>query len=181
MRGVSPITLPFVLPWKRFATPVLIAQTVKYLTPNIPPGTYRSVVRHERLLIGYPVSHVSRDDAQPQQEPQTDHDLPLEQDSSEEVDRYHQAVIPPSLPWRFIGWLGTLSVALNKAREMLLQKKPDSLCHRVSGSVDPFKARSDERMVALETARQLLLIIPEWEACFDCPFFPQFATRAGFD
>ncbi len=175
------------MPWKRFATPDLISQAVKYLSPQVPPATYRSVVQHERLRIGYPVSHVPVDDTQPEQASRTDPEYPAddnalaEHDSADEVDRYHQTVIPPSLPWRFIGWLGTLMLALNKAREMLLQKNPDSLCHRVSGSVDPFKARSDERMVTLETARQLLLIIPEWEACFDRPFFPQFATRAGFD
>jgi hypothetical protein len=64
---------------------------------------------------------------------------------------------------------------------MLLQLHPNSTCHRVAGSIDPFKAHSQERMATLETARQLLLIIPEWEACFGRPFFPQFATRSGFD
>jgi hypothetical protein len=183
------------LPWKRFATAYLVAQAEKYLSPKSPPETYRSIVRHERLNIGYPVLHVSRDDSQLQRNSPTkqdvdqqqaiDHDLPLPQDLAEEladgVDPHHQPVIPASLPWRFIGWLGTLTLALTKAREMLLQKNPDSLCHRVAGSVDPFKARSEQRMVTLETARQLLLIIPEWEACFDRPFFSQFATRAGFD
>jgi hypothetical protein len=84
------------------------------------------------------------------------------------------------LLWRFVGWLGSLPLALDKAREMILKHDPNSTCHRVGGSVDPFKARSNERMQRLETARQLLLIMPEWESCFDRPFFPQFATRSGF-
>lgn len=170
-----------------------MAQAANYLAPKIPSATYRSVVRHERSLIGYPVAHVPGNDTQPEHDGPTDrdwpatqdappdHDAPAVQDCAEEVDPYHQAVIPPSLPWRFIGWLGSLALALSQARQMLLQKNPHSLCHRVSGSVDPFKARSDERMATLETARQLLLIIPEWEACFGRPFFPPFATRAGFD
>jgi hypothetical protein len=64
---------------------------------------------------------------------------------------------------------------------MLLQSDPDSLCHRWEGSVDPHKARSPERLRALETTRQLLLVIPEWEDRFGCSFFPRFATRSGFD
>lgn len=135
-------------------------------------ATYRSVVRQGRSLIGYPVA------AMPVAEVESS--APSPQEDSDH-DPHHQAVIPPSLPWRFVGWLGSLTWALCKAREMLLARDPNSTCHRVSGSVGPLKARSDERMVALETARQLLLIMPEWEACFRRPFFPQFATRAGFD
>jgi hypothetical protein len=70
---------------------------------------------------------------------------------------------------------------LDEARSMILQIDPASLCHRREGSVEPHKARSFERMRTLETARQLLLIIPEWEDRFGRSFFPRFATRAGFD
>lgn len=135
-------------------------------------ATYRSVVRYQRSLIGYPVTAPNDASAAPPAPP-TDDDA--------DHDPWHQAVVPPSLPWRFIGWLGSLTGALCRAREMLLELNPNSTCHRVSGSVDPFKARSPERMATLETARQLMLILPEWEACFDRPFFPRFATRAGFD
>lgn len=171
------------LPYKRFATPELLSLAGQYLHES--RATYRSIVRHERSLIGYPVASVT--DVATTTTPVTTStaDTPVttvnpEEDEGE-ADPYHQAVIPASLPWRFIGWLGSLAWALAKAREMILQRNPNSLCHRVSGSVDPFKARSDARMVTLETARQLLLILPEWEACFGRPFFPQFATRAGFD
>lgn len=135
-------------------------------------STYRSVVRNERSWIGYPVT------APPA--------VATESSSSSahvdpDPDPYHQAVVPPSLPWRFLGWLGSLNVVLCRAREMLLQRNPNSTCHRVKGSVDPFKARSDARLATLETARQLVLIVPEWEACFGQSFFPRFATRSGFD
>jgi hypothetical protein len=159
-----------VLPYKRFATANLLGFAAKYLHSS--DETYRSVVRHERSTIGYPIETTLR--------PETACDTSaLEGDT--EIDPHHQAVVSPSLPWRFIGWLGSLTWALCRGREMLLESNPSSTCHRVSGSVDPFKARSDQRLATLETARQLLLIIPEWEACFKRPFFPQFATRSGFD
>jgi hypothetical protein len=123
-------------------------------------------------LIGYPVTALNVAAA-------ASPSAPADEDPDD--DPQHQAVVPPSLPWRFIGWLGSLTGALCRAREMLLELNPNSTCHRVSGSVDPFKARSDQRMATLETARQLVLIMPEWEACFGRPFFPQFATRSGFD
>jgi hypothetical protein len=72
------------------------------------------------------------------------------------------------------------AVEIPNLGSLILKHDPNSTCHRVGGSVDPFKARSGERMQRLETARQLLLIMPEWESCFDRPFFPQFATRSGF-
>jgi hypothetical protein len=135
-------------------------------------STYRSVVRHDKSLIGYPVTSPPMPSLEPAAPP-ADHDA---EDALE--DPHHQAVLAPR--W-FIGWLGSLTMVLCRARTMLLEANPNSTCHRVAGSVDPFKARSPERLATLETARQLLLIIPEWEACFGRPFFPQFATRAGFD
>ena len=175
MVGALPTIPTFVLPYKRFAAPCLLSLAKQYLnvaeeqqpaapTPPVPKRvarrvTYRSAVRHERRKIGYPVQ-------------------PRKEEGHE--DPYHQPVIPPSLLWRFVGWLGGLTLSLDKAREMILKHDPNSTCHRVGGSVDPFKARSNERMQRLETARQLLLIMPEWESCFDRPFFPQFATRSGF-
>ena len=133
--------------------------------------TYRKAVLHDRCQIGYPV---------PEQD-STEQDS-TEQDSTEQdAPSFDQPVIWPSLVWRFVGWLGGLSRSLDKAREMILKRNPNSLCHRVDGSVDPDKARSDERLQRLETARQLLLIIPEWEELHGCRFFPRFATRSGFD
>ena len=158
------------MPYKRFATASLLALAADYLHRT--DATYRSVVRHQRSLIGYPVTA-------PNVTATATPAPPAAADSDH--DPQHQAVVPPSLPWRFIGWLGSLTGALCRAREMLLELHPNSTCHRVSGSVDPFKARSAERMATLETARQLVLIMPEWEACFGRPFFPQFATRSGFD
>lgn len=167
MGGRLPTILTFVLPYKRFAAPDLLVRAETYL--NDSRATYRSVVRHNRCLIGYPLQS-------------QDSQVADNQDVDAQVSSgTHQPVVPPSLVWRFITWMGSLTFSLDKAREMILKHQPNSLCHRVSGSVDPFKARSDDRQRTLETARQLVLIMPEWEDCFGEKFFPRFATRAGFD
>ncbi len=121
-------------------------------------ATYRQGVRHERCLIGYP--------------------LPAPEASSAPSSAPNQPVVDHKLIWRFLTWLGGLTWVLDEARAMLLRRNPQSTCHRLEGSIDPHKARSPERTATLETARQLLRVIPEWEACFGGKFFPRFATRA---
>jgi hypothetical protein len=175
--GLLPTILTFVLPYKRFATPCLVALARGYL--NEPRVTYRETVRHNRSLIGYPVQPSTVEDGKTAPRP-------LSCAEQQQVDappntQHHQPVIPPSLVWRFVGWLGGLTLSLDKAREMLLQQDPNSLCHRLAGNVALHKARSPDRLQALQTARQLLLVMPDWEECFDYKFFPRFATRSGFD
>lgn len=80
-----------------------------------------------------------------------------------------------------VGWLGGLTLALDKARQMILQENPNSLCQRPAVRIQPHKGRSDERRATLQTALELLLVIDEWEETFDEKFFPRFATRSGFD
>jgi hypothetical protein len=168
--GHLPTTPTFVLPYKRFAAPCLLALAGQYLHQH--RATYRSTLRHNRCLIGYPIQR--RDAQSGQAEPgDPQQAAPLEAGD-------HQAVVPPSLAWRMATWLGGLSLVLDKARQMVLQHNPQSLCHRLDGNVAPGKARTPERLEVLQTARQLLLVIPEWEECFGRKFFPQFATRAGF-
>ena len=170
MVGRLPTTPTFVLPYKRFAAPCLLALATQYLHEH--RTTYRSVVRHARCLIGYPIGARAA-----QAGPAKTEDESVETTHAGD----HQAVIPPSLVWRMAAWLGGLSLVLDQARQMILQHDPQSLCHRVAGDVAAHKARTVERLATLQTARQLLLIMPEWEACFGCKFFPQFATRSGFD
>jgi len=134
----------------------LLARAAEYL--DKPDVTYRKSVHHGRQRIGYPLEPARGDER-----------------------LREQAVVDHSLVWRMVGWLGALSGALDKARQMLLQIDPASNCHRISGGVDPHKARSPERLRTLREARQLLLVIPEWEECFGRKFFPRFATRSGFD
>lgn len=159
------------MPYKRFAAPCLLALAGKYLHEH--RVTYRSTVRHACCLIGYPIQ---RHDAQGSSAEARD-----EQQAAPLQAGDHQPVVPPSLVWRMATWLGGLSLVLDQARQMILQHDPQSRCHRVDGNVAPGKARTPERLEVLQTARQLLLVIPEWEECFGRKFFPQFATRAGFD
>lgn len=172
MGGPLPTIPTFVLPYKRFAAADLLARAKTYLHES--RATYRSVVRHNRCLIGYPLENQAVDNQGNQGTDNRDVEAQVSPGT-------HQRVVSPSLVWRFITWMGSLTCSLDKAREMILKHQPNSLCHRVSGSVDPFKARSDDRQRTLETARQLVLIMPEWEDCFGDKFFPRFATRAGFD
>ena len=144
------------MPHKRFAAPCLLARAAEYL--ENPKVSYRKSVRHDRQKIGYPLA-----------------------DARSNEQACEQAVVDHSLIWRMVGWLGALSGALDKARQMLMQSNPDSTCHRITGGVDPYKARSPQRLTTLEEARQLLLIMSEWEECFGRKFFPRFATRSGFD
>jgi hypothetical protein len=163
------------LPYKRFAAPDLLALASDYLHES--SATYRSVVRHDRCLIGYPpLQEPAPAKGDPSTDPSTD--SPKKQ---QDAPMPHQPVVPPSLVWRFVGWLGALSFSLDKARQMLLQRNPNSLCHRTAAAVAPRKAVTEARGHTLETARQLLLIMPEWDGCFDDNFFPRFATKAGFD
>ena len=155
--GGLPTTLTFVLPYRRFDAPYLLERASEYLEES--RVTYRESVKDGYSLIGYPVAR---------------------QDDSGDGEWEEQPVVDHSLVWRFVGWLGGLVVSLTRARELLLKENPDSLCHRVSGSVDPRKARSLERLQTLETARQLLLIMPEWEGCFGSDFLPRFNTRGSF-
>jgi hypothetical protein len=173
-----------VLPYRRFLGPWLLGVATRYL--NEPRATYRSVVRHNHCQIGYSSSVASGRVGGPveAESPPIDTSSPTAEakdDQRAEEGRSHdQPVVPPSLPWRFLGWLGGLTITLQIAREMILKRDPHSTCHREKGSVDPFKARSEQRLRTLERARQLILIMPEFEGCFDRPLFPQFATRAGF-
>ena len=179
MGGPLPTILTFVLPYKRFAAPDLLARAKTYLHES--RATYRSVVRHNRCLIGYPLQCQSVDNQSVDNQSVDNQSADRQDVDAQAALGTHQPVAPPSLVWRFITWMGSLTFSLDKAREMILKHQPNSLCHRVSGSVDPFKARSGDRLRTLETARQLALIMPEWEDCFSETFFPRFATRAGFD
>ena len=136
---------------------------------------YRESVKHSRQRIGYPVPETVRQDT-------ASRDAALAADaSSQEPASFHQPIVDHSLIWRMVGWLGSLTLVLDKACQMILRRNPDSLCHRYVSNVNPDKARSDHRLATLETADHLLRVIDEWEATFGEKFFPRFATRSGFD
>jgi len=136
---------------------------------------YRNAVMHNRQRIGYPVAHVP-----PQDTEASPHEASLDEPSLE-TPSFHQPIVDHSLIWRMIGWLGSLTLSLDEACRMILQRNPNSLCHRFASHVNPDKARSDHRLATLQTADHLLHVSHEWEATFGEKFFPRFATRSGFD
>lgn len=175
------------MPYKRFATPCLIRPAKGFLHDSKvgedgqvayrqkSKVDYRNSVKHNRQRIGYPLAETALQNPLPQD---TD---PSADAPSQERPSFHQAIVDHSLIWRMVGWLGSLTFALDKACQMILQRNPNSLCHRYTGRVNPHKARSDQREKTLETADHLLQVIEEWEATFGAKFFPRFATRSGFD
>jgi hypothetical protein len=176
-----PTTPFFVLPYKRFATPCLIQPTERFLRdsqdedsngdqPHHAKVGYRDAVKHNRQRVGYPIQQASLQDTEtaPDKTPS-------------EAASFHQPIIDHSLIWRMVGWLGGLTFALDTACRMILQRNPNSLCHRYTSNIRRAKARSDQRQKTLETADHLLRVIVEWEAIFGEKFFPRFATRSGFD
>jgi hypothetical protein len=176
------LTTPgFVLPYKRFATPCLVRPAKGFLRDSKGEDSdgdqvhdkkvgYRQSVTYNRQRIGYPI----------QVAPPQDTKAPPGEASSE-GDSFHQPIVDHSLIWRMVGWLGGLTFALNEACRMILQRNPNSLCHRYTSNVSRAKARSDQRQENLETVDHLLRVIEEWEATFGEKFFPRFATRSGFD
>lgn len=81
--------------------------------------------------------------------------------------------------WRWLSWLGSLTVSLELGVELYLQRFPDSTVHRFAGAVSPRKSRSPLRDQTLRIARRLLDLIRRWDEAFSKErFFPRFATRA---
>lgn len=81
--------------------------------------------------------------------------------------------------WRWLSWLGCLTVSLELGVELYLQRFPDSTVHRFTGAVSPRKSRSPLRDQTLRNARRLLDLIRRWDEAFPKErFFPRFATRA---
>jgi hypothetical protein len=185
--GSSPTTPFFVLPYKRFATPCLIQRCKRFLRDaNVEENSqlsyrqktkvdYRESVKHNRQRIGYPTPKTA-----PQKTPSRDAQPPS-LTPLQVPPCFDQPIVDHSLIWRMVTWLGSLTLVLDIACQMILQSNPDSLCHRYISNVNPDKARSLHRLATLETADRLLHVIDEWEATFDKKFFPRFATRSGFD
>lgn len=80
--------------------------------------------------------------------------------------------------WRWLAYLGAMTVSLNTGIELLLKAVPESTVFRFTGSCSPRKARSEVRSQTLRHARRLLNLIRHWDTVFPKQrFFPSFATR----
>lgn len=81
--------------------------------------------------------------------------------------------------WRWLTYLGTMTVALQQGTDLFLQHFPSSSMHRFEAAVAPWKYRSDERSHILRQARRLLYLNDCWQQVFAGErFFPRFATMA---
>ena len=147
-----PSTPTFVLPYKRYAFQPLLELSQRYLEND--GQSYRQTVRQQRMVIGY-------------QTPAT-------------ASAIDERALDHTTIWRMLGWLGAQVVTLRIGRKLLAGRDPNSDCHRFVGSVAPHKFRSPERERLLRIARQLLDLANRWDRQFSEPFFPRFATRAGF-
>jgi hypothetical protein len=157
----------FALPYKRYDAYSLLQLAQSYVEHD--QQSYRQTVCPHGRLIGYGRSTCSSEAEQD--------GVPSARISNPNDNRatHH------SLVWRFLSWLGVLTVALREARRMIRGVDPNSICHRFDGAVAPQKFRTRRRQQVLQQARQILMVMPEWEACFQEEFFPKFATRSGFD
>lgn len=118
-------------------------------------ASYRQTVRNGHMVVGYQTAPGSS--------------------GIDERALHHMTL------WRMLGWLGGQLVALRTGLQLILERHPDSTCHRFVGAVAPHKFRSLERQRSLCYSRRLLHLSAEWEHRCGQPFFPRFATRAGFD
>jgi len=140
-----------VLPYKRYATPVLLELAHQYLEHD--RLTYRKTVRCGGMRMGF-------------ETPST----------SQTID---ERMLSHSTLWHVLAWLGCQIIALQTGRMLLDQHDPTSSAHRFVGAVAPQKYRSPQRANSLRTARSLLHLMDLWDRTFPERFFPRFATRSG--
>ncbi len=80
--------------------------------------------------------------------------------------------------WRFLAFLGAMTISLNTGVDLFLKAFPESTIHRFTGAISPHKYRSDSRAQCLRNANRLLNLISRWDAAFPKErFFPRFATK----
>jgi hypothetical protein len=159
------------LPYKRYDRQSLQDLATSYVEND--EQSYRRTVMPNGRIIGYDLANTSPQAGGDRQPPST-------ATSRDTATGHDDRCTHHSLVWRMLGWLGGLTVALSEAHQMLGGLDPHARHHRFVGAVARQKFRSRQRRHTLERARQLLKLIPDWEARFAEKFFPRFATRAGF-
>lgn len=87
-------------------------------------------------------------------------------------------VFSHSTLWRFLAYLGGMTVSLRLGINLFSKAFPESTIHRFTGSISPRKSRSERRSQTLRDANRLLHLISQWDKAFPKErFFPRFATR----
>lgn len=145
----SQICPTFVLPYRRYASISLLPLAKKYLDQD-GLSLQRTVAPQGR--IGY-----------------------VRPGDQEGID---ERTLNRSTLWRFLLFLGTQNVALQRGLQLWSEHDPHSTLHRFVGAVAPYKYRSQQRAEILRTARRLLHLKDHWNRTFCESFFPRFATRS---
>jgi hypothetical protein len=142
-----PITPTFVLPYKRYATPLFLHLGELYLAEN------HLSLRKATTPNGMAVCYTER-----------------------EVDN---RCLSHTTLWRWLTFLGTMTVTLQTGIDLYLRQFPNSSMHRFEAAVAPHKYRSEARSQILRQARHLLYLNNCWQKVFAGEkFFPRFATMA---
>ena len=82
--------------------------------------------------------------------------------------------------WRWLGWLGGMTVLLATVSKLIRDKDPAGTFFRRPYALDPRRYRSEQRRQVLQNAARLLDAAEEFQRLFGVGFFPDFATGAGF-
>lgn len=85
--------------------------------------------------------------------------------------------------WRWLSWLGGLTVTLHSASQLISQKDLGSTLHREVIPIDPKKYRGEEgcaRHQLLAQAGRMLLTEAVFERLLKKKIFPTFATGCGW-
>jgi len=137
----------FALPYKRYVKEHILTVSRHYVEDD--RSTYRTVVRHSGLAIGY------------------------ESDKGEVDERQ----LVGSTPWRWLSFIGSLQKSLREGLYLIRQKSPTSEVFRKTCPIHPRKYQSDERKKLLQRCMQLFYADDEYQTLFGLSIFPQFATR----
>lgn len=150
MGTTLPITPTFVLPHKRYATFDITDRC-------------RQVLEHNKSLR----KAVAGTDGRPI----------FKHEPSGPGDADPPAALSHSTLWRWLTFLGTMTITLQCAMDVYLQANPNSSVQRFEGNVDPRRARSEERQQTLSIARRLLNLERLWSRQFlTAPFFTRMGT-----
>ena len=82
--------------------------------------------------------------------------------------------------WRWLGWLGGMTLVLAAALKLVRDKDPQANLFRRPYPIDPRRYRSEQRRLVLQTAARLLDAAAAIESRFGVLFSPDFGTGAGF-
>ncbi len=137
---------PFALPRKHFLACCLMGRSRRYVEDD--RMTYRKGVEREGLGLAY---------------------------ESERDETLDERQLAASTLWRWVGCVGSMVKMLSKALEMIRDKDPSSNIFRDPCVVLPYKYRSQERKMILQTAMRIFRLEETFFSLFGIRI-PEFAT-----